>query len=102
MVQTFEAVIDEQGAIHLLEAVHLTAPRRALVLGAGGVLGFAWTLGALAAVDEKKLVAVRIPIIKRHGVGAAGHIDFDILVAEKSDGGSLRVVVRVDEDGHER
>jgi NTE family protein len=29
-----------------------TAPRRAIVLGGGGVLGFAWTLGALAAVQE--------------------------------------------------
>lgn len=28
------------------------APRRAIVLGAGGVLGFAWTLGALAALEE--------------------------------------------------
>ncbi len=28
------------------------APKRALVLGAGGVLGFAWTLGALDAVEE--------------------------------------------------
>lgn len=28
------------------------APRRALVLGGGGVLGFAWLLGALAAVQE--------------------------------------------------
>jgi NTE family protein len=27
-------------------------PRRALVFGAGGVLGFAWTLGALTAVEE--------------------------------------------------
>lgn len=29
-----------------------TPPRRALVLGGGGVLGFAWTLGALAAVES--------------------------------------------------
>jgi NTE family protein len=28
------------------------APRRAIVLGAGGVLGFAWTLGALSALEE--------------------------------------------------
>jgi NTE family protein len=28
------------------------APRRALVLGGGGVLGYAWTLGALAAVES--------------------------------------------------
>ena len=28
------------------------APRRALVLGGGGVLGFAWMLGALAALEE--------------------------------------------------
>jgi NTE family protein len=27
-------------------------PRRAIVLGGGGVLGFAWTLGALSAVEE--------------------------------------------------
>jgi hypothetical protein len=31
MVQTFEAVIDEQGTIRLLEAVHVATPRRALV-----------------------------------------------------------------------
>lgn len=29
-----------------------TAPRRAIVLGAGGVLGFAWTLGALSAFEK--------------------------------------------------
>ena len=28
-------------------------PRRALVLGSGGVLGFAWLLGALAAVEQE-------------------------------------------------
>ena len=28
------------------------SPRRALVLGGGGVLGFAWTLGALAALQD--------------------------------------------------
>ena len=28
------------------------APRRAIVLGAGGVLGFAWTLGALSALED--------------------------------------------------
>ncbi len=31
----------------------MTAPRRGLVLGAGGVLGAAWTIGALAAVQEQ-------------------------------------------------
>jgi NTE family protein len=31
----------------------VTAPSRALVLGSGGVLGFAWLLGALAAVQEE-------------------------------------------------
>jgi hypothetical protein len=31
MVQTFEAVIDEQGQVKLLEAVNLPATRRALV-----------------------------------------------------------------------
>ena len=31
MIQTVEAVIDEQGNVRLLEAVHLPAPRRALV-----------------------------------------------------------------------
>jgi NTE family protein len=30
-----------------------SAPRRALVLGSGGVLGFAWLLGALAAVEAE-------------------------------------------------
>lgn len=30
-----------------------TRPRRALVLGAGGVLGFAWTIGALSAVLDE-------------------------------------------------
>ncbi len=29
-----------------------TGPRRGLVLGSGGVLGFAWVLGALSAVEE--------------------------------------------------
>jgi len=31
MTQTFEAVIDEQGSLHLLEPVRLPAGRRALV-----------------------------------------------------------------------
>ena len=31
MIQTIEATIDENGGVHLLEAVHLSAPRRALV-----------------------------------------------------------------------
>jgi len=31
MIQTLEAVIDERGAVRLLEAVHLSAARRALV-----------------------------------------------------------------------
>ncbi len=31
MIRTVEAIIDEQGQVHLLEAVHLPAPRRALV-----------------------------------------------------------------------
>lgn len=31
MIQTVEAVIDEQGKVQLLEAVQLSAPRRALV-----------------------------------------------------------------------
>lgn len=31
----------------------MTAPSRALVLGSGGVLGFAWLLGALAAVQDE-------------------------------------------------
>lgn len=30
----------------------MTGPRRGLVLGAGGVLGAAWTVGALAALEE--------------------------------------------------
>jgi NTE family protein len=30
-----------------------TVPRRALVLGGGGVLGFAWTLGALTALESE-------------------------------------------------
>jgi hypothetical protein len=32
MIRTIEAVIDEQGGVELLEPVHLTAPRRALVM----------------------------------------------------------------------
>lgn len=31
MIQTVEAIIDENGKVHLLEAVNLTASRRALV-----------------------------------------------------------------------
>lgn len=31
MVRTYEAIIDEKGAVHLLEHVSLSAPRRALV-----------------------------------------------------------------------
>ena len=31
MLQTLEAIIDEQGNVHLLEPVDLPAPRRALV-----------------------------------------------------------------------
>lgn len=31
MLRTIEAVIDKQGAVHLLEPVHLPAERRALV-----------------------------------------------------------------------
>ncbi len=31
MIQTFEAVIDEQGQVRLLEPVHLPSARRALV-----------------------------------------------------------------------
>jgi NTE family protein len=33
--------------------VTTAAPRRALVLGSGGVLGFAWLLGALSALEEQ-------------------------------------------------
>ncbi|MDQ1646019.1 MAG: hypothetical protein QOJ50_2203 [Cryptosporangiaceae bacterium] len=32
----------------------MSAPRRGLVLGAGGVLGFAWAAGALAALQEQE------------------------------------------------
>jgi NTE family protein len=32
----------------------VSAPRRGLVLGAGGVLGFAWAAGALAALQEQE------------------------------------------------
>jgi hypothetical protein len=31
MIRTVEAVVDEHGGVRLLEAVHLPAPRRALV-----------------------------------------------------------------------
>jgi NTE family protein len=31
---------------------HAAAPKRAIVFGAGGVLGFAWILGALSALEE--------------------------------------------------
>ena len=31
MIQTVEAIIDEQGNVHLLEAVHVPTARRALV-----------------------------------------------------------------------
>jgi NTE family protein len=36
-----------------------TQPRRAVVLGSGGVLGFAWLLGALAAVEDEAGFDVR-------------------------------------------
>lgn len=36
-----------------------TSPRRALVLGSGGVLGFAWTIGALAALENEAGFDVR-------------------------------------------
>ena len=32
MLQTYEAVIDEQGNVRLLESIHLSAARRALVV----------------------------------------------------------------------
>jgi hypothetical protein len=32
MIQTLEAVVDEQGQVRLLQAVNLSAPRRALVV----------------------------------------------------------------------
>jgi NTE family protein len=35
------------------------APRRAVVLGAGGALGFAWTVGALAAIEVEAVFDVR-------------------------------------------
>ncbi len=35
------------------------APRRAVVLGSGGVLGFAWTIGALAALENEACFDVR-------------------------------------------
>ena len=31
MIQTLEALIDENGAVQLLEPIHLSSPRRALV-----------------------------------------------------------------------
>ncbi len=31
MIRTFEAIVDEQGNVHLLEPVHLPGARRALV-----------------------------------------------------------------------
>ena len=31
MIQTVEAVIDENGEVHLTETVHVSSPRRALV-----------------------------------------------------------------------
>jgi len=48
MLQTFEAVIDEQGNVRLLEPLTLSGPRRALVtilddqLVAAGPLGDGW------------------------------------------------------------
>jgi NTE family protein len=49
---SFPAVGDE-GYARVSDRVGAgAAPRRAIVLGAGGVLGFAWTLGALTAMEE--------------------------------------------------
>ena len=88
-------------------------PRTALVLGAGGVLGFAWTIGALSAVlDETdfdigdvdvvigtsagsvlaSLLAAGLPVdgIRRHHQGVPAptdpHIDWDY---DRGAGGSL-------------
>lgn len=38
---------------HPVEAEEATPPRRAIVLGSGGVLGFAWTIGALTALETE-------------------------------------------------
>lgn len=35
-----------------MEAIHHAGPRRGLVLGGGGVLGAAWMVGALSAIEE--------------------------------------------------
>lgn len=56
MVKTFEAVIDEQGNVRLLEPVHLSATRRALVT----VLedGFALPTAEIAPTLEQLLEGV--------------------------------------------
>ena len=40
------------GAWHTEIVAHAAQPRRGLVLGAGGVLGAAWSVGALCALEE--------------------------------------------------
>ena len=56
-------------------------PRRALVFGGGGVLGFAWMLGAVSAFEEatgldaRELVAILLRAIAatQNSVGDALH-----------------------------
>lgn len=60
-------------------------PRRAIVLGGGGVLGFAWTLGALAAVQECAGFDVRdvdVTVGTSAGAVAAGLIGCGLSVEE--------------------
>ena len=51
----------------------LTEPRRALVLGGGGVLGFAWMLGALSALETVADMDVRdVDVVLGTSAGSVG------------------------------
>jgi len=50
-----------------------TEPRRALVLGGGGVLGFAWMLGALSALEAQAGIDVRdVDVVLGTSAGSVG------------------------------
>jgi NTE family protein len=50
-----------------------SAPRRAIVLGGGGVLGFAWTLGAMSALESVAEFDVRdVDVVVGTSAGSVG------------------------------
>ena len=65
----------------------MTAPRRGLVLGAGGILGFSWMLGALRALEEDGVDPLSADVI----IGtSAGSIMSSLL----SVGGTVEQIIR--------